>query len=226
ADREERETLFGAEFDHFRETIDWALAEALGGVRWADPKTINILGNAQLGLPFHLGHYFNRSVPAHLFAHTRGLVFTNMGQQWHTPLEGGNPACETNDARIDEIRPGIRADSLALVLSTERYLHAVLEHLGTQPSPPAVKWVKSGMFEKSEQVMSYIADVVALLMRLKGEHKLQTVYLYCGLPFSVVPLLAANLRYVVPNLVFMEYRSDLQDRGAAPGEMYVALPQA
>jgi hypothetical protein len=49
------------------------------------------------------------------------------------------------------------------------------------------------------------------------------VHLYCGLPFHVIPLLAANLLHVIDNVIFMEFRRDLQDTSAADEDMYVAL---
>jgi hypothetical protein len=224
-DRTDKETAHGPEWDQLWGAIDWALAEGLGSATWPEPKKIRILGSAQLGFPFFLGRYFSRNTSADLYGYGRDQkVFTNRGQPRHTQLGGGNPNCESSS--ITPIPAHTRLDTVALLLSAKTYVSPVLAFLEAHPNSPALVWVENGHFEESSQVMSYIADVVALLTRLRDQQGLNTVHLYCGLPFPMVPLLAANLLHVVPNVVFMEYRSDLQGKGAPPGEMYVALPQS
>jgi hypothetical protein len=225
--RRQHETLYGNNWDDLRLTIEWALSKALGGVKWTHPKNIRILGASQLGFPFILGQYFNRNTPANLYCQTtEGKFFNNRQQQRHASLEGGNPNCNTPHPKIKQIPKSTNIKSMSLLLlSGEKFVSDVCHYLKEQKvnSHPMV-WVKHDYFKSNKQIMSYISDIVALLKSLTSEHKeLSTIYLYCGLPFSVIPLLAANLLHVAGNIIFMEYRRDLQGKGAAAGEIYTPL---
>ncbi len=85
-------------------------------------------------------------------------------------------------------------------------------------------WIESNTFSDNSQVMEYIANVVALLLRIRDQHGVRMVNLFCGLPFHMVPLLAANLLHVVENVNFMEYRYDLKGTTSSFGEMYEMVP--
>ncbi len=222
--REQGETLCGANWDNFRDDMKNALGEALGGVRWATTKKIRIIGGAQLAAPYFLGSFFNRNSSADLFCYNiKEPPFTNQNQERATPLQGGNPYCETPLSKIEPVSPEAELDEIALILTMDRLVPPVLRHLKSQGNPPHPVWIKSKIFNKSEEVMDYIADVVALLDRLVAENGIRKVYLYSGLPFHATPLLAANMLNVVDDVVFMEYRRDLQGKGATPGEMYTPL---
>lgn len=224
--RSQHETLYGDDWNDQRIAIKWALAESLGGVRWPQPKNIRILGDSQLGFPFILGQYFNRSTKANLYCQsTKGKSFNNRKQQRHAPLEGGNPYCTTPHPDIKPIPKGAKVKTISLLLFSDGfYVSQVCHYLKEQTVDlHPMLWVKHDHFKYNKQVMSYISDIVALLKDLTRKFEGLTIYLYCGLPFSVIPLLAANLLLVAKNIIFMEYRRDLQGKGAAAGKMYAPL---
>lgn len=222
--REQVETLHAASWGAFRDDIKKALGDALGSVRWADAKNIRITGGAQLALPFFLGSFFNRNSSADLFCYNMdGSLFTNQNQERATPLQGGNPNCETPHKKIAPIPPETELDAIALILATARYVPWVLRHLETMENAPRPVWIESGIFADSKEVMNYIRDAVALLDRLCAENGVGKVYLYSGLPFNATPLLAANLLHVAPNIVFMEYRRDLVGKDAPAKDIYAPL---
>lgn len=225
------ETLYGDEWNALWHEMETSLDQAVGSLRGADPKEIRILGNAQLGFPFFLGLYFNRNTSAHIFCYNLdGQNFDNRDQIRHAPLKGGNAHCEVIDpeinSKITPIPSGSEQEAIYLLLVTKIYMRPAVDYLKANSFtfPQYGYWVKHDHFTSNDQVMNYVADIVALLMRLKNEHGVRTLYLFCSLPFHVVPLLAANLLHVMENIVFMEYRRDLQGKGAGTGEMYVPLP--
>jgi hypothetical protein len=156
-----------------------------------------------------------------------GDILTNAAQSRFSPLKGGNPICETRLPGIPPISRKLRADTISLLLckEDEKYIGDVLQHVSAcRPSPPAI-WVKhEDRISSSEQAMAYVADVVALLGRLYKENGVRKVRLYTSLPFHALPLLGANLkRYVMDEVVFMEYRSDLQGTNPKPRDTYSPL---
>lgn len=219
------ETLSGQMWNDIRITMKWALSRALDGVRWHTPKNIRLLGASQLGVPFLIGHYFNRNTSANLFCTNTvdSTVFNNSQQERTCPLTGGNAHCESSHPAINPIQSTTKLDSIALLLLSMVYVEAVNQYLAVQDNPPPLVWVKNDKFTNNQQVLQYIADIVALLTRFKSENGIRTVQLFCGLPFNVVSLLAANLLHVIENVVFMEYRRDLQGSNAGPGEIYVPI---
>ena len=223
--RSQDETLTGENWISLSKIMIHSIENALGSPRWASPKKIRLFGRAQLCLPFLLGQYFNRNTAAHLFCtNMDGTTFNNQHQFRHSPLEGGNPHCETPHERIEPIADYTETDHASLLLSTEYLVHSVTEYLTEHPDRFPLFWVESGRFNENSQVMVYIADVVALLLRLREKHGVKTIDLFCGLPFNVIPLLAADLLHVVDKINFMEYRRDLKGTAAGLGEMYVSLP--
>jgi len=222
--RSKSETLYGADWEAVRDNIRWALGEALTGTHWPQPKNIYLYGASQLGLAFLIGHHFDRNTSAFLYCTNRdGKVFNNCGQPRHAPLTGGNPYCETPHPDIQPIPKNARLSAISLLLSTDFYVGSVLAYLGTQTNSPPPVWIKHDCFSNDNQVMNHIANVVALLTRFRNDHGANTVYLYCSLPFNVVPLLAANLLHVMDTVIFMEYRYDLKGTQAPPQDMYVPL---
>lgn len=226
--RSQSETLYGHDWQELQSVLEWSFADSLGGVRWAQPKNIYILGASQLGIPFFTGRYFNRSTSAILHCQDKGgQFFTNLDQPREKPLEGGNPNCIANHPDIKPIPgdAGIKTISL-LLFSGEKYAADAYRYLKERTGdrqPPAV-WVRHDNFKEDTAVTSYISNIIALLMDLKRQHAgLSTVLLFCGLPFSVTPLLAAQLLHVVDNVVFMEYRKDLGEKGAAAQDIYVPI---
>jgi hypothetical protein len=224
--RTQGEVLSGDNWHSLLSDLRFGLSQSLGITQTPELRKIYIYGTAQLSLAYLLGHHFNRNTRTELYCHNsqNGSKFSNKGQARYTPLENGNPHCQTAHPDIPSIADAGRLNAVALLLSTERYISDVQDYLSTQPDAPPLVWVQSGQFNSSDDAMSYIADVVALLTRLKDQHRVRKVFLYCGLPFALVPLLAANLLNVMDNIVFMEYRRDLQGTDARPEDLYIPLP--
>lgn len=220
--RSDGETLHGEEWQVVCSTMQSALSTSLGDLAGADPRHIHIVGNAQLGFFFFLGrHLFNRTTSVRLFCHNAryGTIFNNEAQERRTPLTAGEARCESSTGKIIPITPMERLDTVALILvRLERYMLEVLDYMEAANMKFRPVWIKHENFDTNEQVMGYVADVIALLSRISMENKVRTVYLFCGLPDNVLPLLAANLVHVMDNVVFMEYRKALQ-----AGEKYTPL---
>jgi len=218
------ETQFGKKWLEILNSMHDSLADSLGSPRWTTQKKIRICGSSQLALPFFLGDYFNRNTSAVLYcSNIDQNIFSNNGQERCTILQGGNPNCEEKYNGLQEIQPDDKFDSISLFLGTQNYVSSVQEYVKSQLESERLVWVKSDRFNSSEQVMDYVADVVALLQRMKDENGLRTVHLFCGLPFHVVPLLSANLLHVITTIVFMEYRRDLQGTNPLIEDTYVPL---
>jgi len=225
--RSDHETLYGDEWRTLCSTMQSALSTALGNLAGPDPREIHIVGNAQLAFFFFLGfRLFNRSTSAHLFCHNAryGTIFNNKNQECRTPLTGGNPLCESTHKQIAPIIPEESLGAVALILvSQEKYLLDALDYMKARHMKARSIWIKHENFDSNDQVMSYVENVVALLLRIHIENGVRRVYLFCGLPDNVFPLLAANLGHVMDNVVFMEYRKDLQGKEASAEEMYTPL---
>ncbi|CAH1191524.1 hypothetical protein NTGBS_130031 [Candidatus Nitrotoga sp. BS] len=225
-ERRQDEVLYGDAWKKMWRDMECALGRSIGSMRWHDPKKIRILGNAQLGFAFFLGRYFNRSTAAHLYCYNhRGDIFNNKDQDRHAPLEGGNASCEANHPEVISAPSGHKLEAISLLLVSANYVQPIVDYLQANAStyPSNSYWVQHDLFSTNEQVMNYVADIVALLLRIKREHGVRTVYLFTTLPFHVLPLLGANLLHVMENIVFMEYRRDLQSKDSGVGEMYVPL---
>jgi len=90
--RSQRETIVGEQWEIFRQTIQDSLSSALGLLTG---KTIHILGNAQLGIPYFLGqHCFDRLnfVTLHCYHIGLGNDFSN--EEWMS-LYGGKASEES-----------------------------------------------------------------------------------------------------------------------------------
>lgn len=223
--RSQGETLFGEAWDETCQAMKAGLAEALGTPRWFDSKRLYILGNAQTGFFYILGRHFNRNTSARLYCTNPGQeTLSNESQPIGAPqLAGGNPHCETSHHDIAPMVPGSTHEVVSLLLAPEKYIAPVQQFRAAEHDCSPLKWVKSCWFSDSAQAIAYIADVVALLSRLRAEHSVRTVRLFNALPVSVVPLLAANLLNEVDNIVFMEYRRDLQEKNPPASDTYVPL---
>jgi hypothetical protein len=223
--RTHTETLHSQEWTALCEAIEEGLAKALGGPRWNNPKRIYVLGNAQSGLFYLIGRHFDRNTSARLYcSNANQPVLSNESQQpGAIQLEGGNSYCETIYPEAASLIAGTNYDTISLLLGTEKYLASVRQYLKARTDAAPLIWIKSGWFNNSTEAMAYISDVVALLTRVRRDHGVHTVRLFNTLPIHVAPLLAANLLHETDNLVFMEYRRDLQERNPPPGDTYVEL---
>ncbi|MBL8191786.1 MAG: toll/interleukin-1 receptor domain-containing protein [Acidobacteria bacterium] len=224
-DRGERSydvTVHGEELNQLLETIGRSLGEAFGTIR-IEPKDVYLCGEAQLALPFMIGKHFDRTTSATMYCFNSrdGNTFSNKVQDRLKLLANGNANCETPlPPEIPEIALGEQITDAALLLVKEAYVRDVLNYLNATSQPFRPIWVKGVEFSNSEQTMNYVADVVALLARLKRENGLNRVRMFIDLPFAVTPLLAANLLYAAPNIEIMEFRKDLLNKGAQPEELY------
>ncbi|MGD2088751.1 MAG: toll/interleukin-1 receptor domain-containing protein [Candidatus Aminicenantes bacterium] len=222
--RDPGETLHGQAWQETRDIMSGALATALGTLRGQSPRKIRLLGNSQLVFPFLTGWHCNRNTNVTLYCYNMdGSIFSNENQERFTPLQGGNPRCETKHKSISPISKGIELEAISLLLAPEIYVPPVLSFIKEMPIETPLKWVKSGRFKNSEEAMQYIANVVALLDKLRSEHRIRKIYLYLGLPFHMIPLLAANLLHVIETIVFMEYRRDLQGMNEPINQIYAPL---
>ncbi|MDH3349402.1 MAG: hypothetical protein OEM02_15050, partial [Desulfobulbaceae bacterium] len=198
------------------------LATALDGVCWRGKgKKIRIMGNSQLAIPFMLGQYFNRSTHAMLFcSNNDGTVFTNEEQDWYAPLTGGNADCLSTEDAVPALPKDWKSDSVCLLLGRGYLIPDVQEYLAQHPELPSLLWVENGTFNDNQEAMQYVADVVALLLKIKKDAGVRTVYLFCGLPFILLPILSANLHHVMNRVFFMEHGKDLQESSMSTRDMY------
>lgn len=213
-ERTRDQVLSGPAWADFQQTLRQALGRAIGSPR-SHPQNIVIQGDAQLALPFVLGDYFERNSMATLYGtHASGQTFTNSGQPREAPLNGGNPnVFKPHDRAPTEHRP-----HEALVLMSQSRLGAVVNYLKHHPElPQRPLWVEPPeRLEDSKQVMDLVRD---LCTSLQARGPIQRLYLFTQLPFHAQPLLAANLKHVVKETVFMEYQKTKPEP-----ESYVGLP--
>jgi len=228
------ETLTGVAWDEFCINIKNTLSEALGTQR-NQKRKVYLAGNGQLGLAYLIGKHFARNTETDLYCYGRGnQVFSNTDQPRESAMLGGNPYSATSHQKIPDLpnRDDLGAISLLLCKipetngqRDERFIDDPLRYIkaiATAPPPVLVK--HADLFNSSGQVMLYIANVVALLQRLRSENGVRSVQLYTSLPFHAIPLLASSLHpYVVDSIKFMEYRSDLREQGPAAEDTYVPL---
>lgn len=227
-DRSYSETLIGDDWNDFQNSIISTLETAIGTRKTDMNSKIYLLGESQLGIPFLIGKHFDRTSNVNLYCSDKsGNIFTNQGQERNTPLSGGNPFCYTQSDSIAYIEPGSEIDTISLLLfSNETYLNDVVLYLTQQTgdSHPPMQWVKNDSFVDSDQIMNYVKDVIELLKLMKSQYKkLKTIYLFSGLPFSVIPFLSANLTHVFNNIMFMEYRKDLSSQALSKDHLYAPL---
>lgn len=233
--REKETMVVGEAWEETRRTIKVVLAEALGNARGA--KKIHLAGQSQLGFPFLIGHHFDRSTNADLHCYNRprpnhdNRPFTNAGQPRESPLANGNADCETAHPDIPPLPANTTFETVSLLLCKygeqpldRKYLNDALAYLKANANVPPPIWVRhDSILTSSEHVMSYIADVVALLGKLRTNHGVKNIVLYTTLPFHALPLLAANLLFVVDSVVLMEYRRDLESQRPLAQDMYSPL---
>jgi hypothetical protein len=223
-DRSQNDVVTGSQRETITAKMRWSLEKSLGNATWPVPKKIRIIGHSQLALPFAIGHYFNRSTNADLFCHHHlGTVFTNKVQNRFAPLEGGNAQCASKHEDIDPIPDDFKGQTLALFLMREYLLPDALLHWKTRKNSIPGLWVVNREFKKSDEVMAYVKDVVALLQQHRQKHGFTEICLYTGLPFNVLPILAANLLHVVHKIEFMEFRKDMQENLTGKEELYTQL---
>lgn len=220
------ETLTGSAWEEFRDNIRTSLGEALGTLR-AGERKIHLAGLAQLGLAYMVGKHFARNTETELHCVGKNEVFFCTNRPGTSALSGGNSHCESFHVKIPPLpaEGDLETISLLLYKADDGMIIDTLRHIGDFGEAPATILVEhANVLTDSEQVMSYIADVVALLQRQRIERGVRKINLYTTLPFHAVPLLAANLHpYVAARVKFMEFRSDLREQSPSAIETYTQL---
>ncbi len=225
------ETLTGQEWIRFRRAIENSISLVMGAVN--QNKKITLLGHGQLGLAFLLGRCFDRTHRVTMYCRhpSEQTLFTNEGQDFRSPIEGGNPGCETTQENKPQekhlpakIKPGEIVKTIALYIGKEIYLPDVNEHNESFADKLPIVFLSTKDFKHSDEVMRLVQDTVALLQRFNRQNGTKAIRLYCGLPFNVITILSANLVHVVGNVEFMEYRRDLQGKNPKPQDSYTPLP--
>lgn len=218
------ETVIREEWYALTNDILSGLREAFKGVFWKDTKKIRLVGHSQLAIPFLIGTFFNRNSNANLYCYgSRGEIFTNNTINGALPLDGGNENCETPHSNINEIGENDKIEKVALILASESFVIDCIDHAESLGLRNKV-WKKNEYFQDSEEVINYVKDVIALITKLKNKNRLQSLYIYGSLPFAVLPILAASLHRLIPEIKFVEYRTDLVNTGiVAIEDKYTAL---
>ena len=202
-DRTPGDTLVGAELAGILDDLRNSLHRAIGQVRDRGLE-VHLLGDAQLSLAFAVGLIFDRRSGVTLRCHgSRGLSVSNAEYPRWRPLEGGNAQRVSEGAPLSPLPPGVH-HRVALFLGPEHYVGPVLDD-----SRVPLVWLPCGYFDGDDDVRRYLADVVALLERLRRDHGVRALDLYCALPSSVVPLLASQLSGLI-DITYWEFRRDIQ----------------
>ena len=218
----ESNTATAAQWQRIVRTMHDSLMTAIGTLR--AELHIHILGNAQLGLPYFLGCYFNRLSFVTLSCYHSGqnLIFSN--RDWKRTHGGKVPdvaEIEAPDAALAPL-PG----QTALLFVGFKYALKDAEDFSQAVSPSLpveMLLVGSGDLAASDDVLRLIQQVLTRLYRLRRQNVL-TIRLICALPFNVMPLLAASLVNVGVTVEYFEFRKDLKERGCLPSELYTELP--
>lgn len=222
-------TLTGEDWASWWSDVRWGLTElrhrAPGGL-----SALRLAGAAQLGLGWALGRALDRTSRVEITAFPRpqgpGSLVSNRGQDFVSPLQGGDPACYVVAPELGlPPLPSGTLDEVDLILAPEipRYLASVQAFRSCESAPPAVLWIRTGQIEDSASAMSLVRDVVAAVGALAGHRGTRHIRVFTALPFHVLPLISANLKHAVQRMTFMEYHRSAADLGAAPSELYVPL---
>lgn len=199
--RRPRETLCGSDWEGMVETMTRALSTAIGTVR-GHTRKVRVLGEAQTGLMWAVGRYFDRTTSAELYGYDRnGFEISNRGQPRHTPLIGGN--ADSAKLVLDTLSMLSSSQTqVALGVGSPRYTNAVQQAVPNLP----LFWIESGYIANSEQAMQLVADVVASVERFRDEYGARELVLFWTTANHVALLAAANLTsHVVSRIKFMEW---------------------
>lgn len=222
---EQKETLVADEWNQFAQTIKGALAQALGTFR--KKKNIYLSGQAQLGLAFLLGRLFDCSTEIQLYCADVRNQFSNEGWDRLMSLSGGDAHCEANGAADLPPIPQTPFSEILLLIGRSVLPERVKAYREAAMADKPVAWVRSPeRLESSELLQALIADVTALLRRLKKDYGCRKAYLILDLPFPAVPILAAHLHpYVLESLELLEFRGDtMSAKGSANSYAPLAMP--
>jgi len=196
--RQQGEVLTGKDWKDMVQTMISSLACSLGTMR-GDLRKVRVLGEAQTGLVWALGMYFNRTTDVDLYGYGRdNLPITNRGQVRLTPLEGGDPhrAELLNESNTNQLKVALG------VGSKEKYAQAV------KNAVPDISlfWIESGSISDSDQAMKLVADIVASVLYLRQVYNVNELVMFWTTANHVALLAAANLtKHVIHKIQYMEW---------------------
>lgn len=218
----ESNTATAAQWQRIAQTMRDSLMTSIGTLR--AELHIHILGNAQLGLPYFLGCYFNRLTFVTLSCYHSGLNLVFSNREWNR-LHGGKAPDVTEIEAPDAALAPLPEQTALLFVGFKYALKDVEDFsLAVSPSLPVeTLLVGSGDLAASDDVLRLIQQVLTRLYRLRRQNVL-TIRLICALPFNVMPLLAASLVNVGVTVEYFEFRKDSKERGCLPAELYTELP--
>lgn len=193
------DVIDGSIWKSFADTVCTALTVRHG-------QRVHLLGDSQLALPFRVGQHLDRTTGIHLTTwHRSGQRFAVDYSDHVSPLAGGNPYCTQPSPGCRELATGESCPHVALLLMPEHLVVDAAAHAATRPEPAVVVHTRS-RYDKIEQVLGLVADLTALLQRLKAEHETRQFSLYTGLPFHVLPIVAGFLRNTSTLVEMREFR--------------------
>lgn len=169
---------------------------------------IRIAGAGQPGVAVGIGRCFGRLTPAMITAFARPPGTDDYSNSDSiTPPATGEAGCNRlhPDLGVPEIPE--RAPVVDLLLVPEHYLGTIRDARALDRSAGAAVWVETGMVADSASLQGLIADVIALLERLKRERSTSHARIYTTLPFHALPILAAGLTYSEMRVTHMEERT-------------------
>jgi hypothetical protein len=193
--------LSGSDWENMVETMTRAISIALDAVH-GHTRKVRVLGQAQTGLMWAVGRYFDRTTSAELYGYDRdGFEISNKGQPRHTPLTGGN--ADSAKPVLDTLGTFSTSQvQVALGVGSPRYIQAVQQAVPNLP----LFWIESGYIANSEQAMQLVADTVASVERFRDEYGARELVLFWTTANHVALLAAANLTsHVIPRIKFMEW---------------------
>lgn len=197
--RQKLETLSIAEWNEITKCLEWTLATALGTVR-GDQRKVRVLGNAQSSLWWCVGQHFDRTTSVELYGYGRpGEIVTNKHQERCAPLAGGDP----RSAAL--ISGTLDATCAETAIGVGRKGSYVVDAQGFIPTSVPLLWLEVDIIEDTAQAMKLVADLVAVVQRVRQEFGVERVLLFWTTAAHVALLAAANLTpHVISRLNYME----------------------
>ena len=208
-------TLRGTDWSEVVNTMMQSLSFALGTVR-GETRSVRVLGSAQTGLMWAIGKHFDRTTSAALYGYGREeFAITNRNQVRHTSLPDGNFNAAVQIGE-QSVKVGSAHETVALGVGSQNKFGPIVQ--SAVPGIPLF-WIESGLIQDSEQAMSLVKDIVAVVERLRREYGTRELVLFWTTANHVALLAAANITsHVIPTVKYMEW-----DREASE---YVHLPMS
>lgn len=195
-ERSEAEVLDPIEWIGVRDAMAEAIADALGTrVR----REVYVTGNAQLALAWLVGQHVDRSSGAKLVVHNsrfeQTLLIDFNDERYLLPLPRLDPA---EVSWHEGVAPSSSAGAVSLYLGAPAYAKAVLSHRESSGDTTPLAMRETGIIKTPD-------DVIVLARWIATAAAQRPITLYTGLPFHVLPLLAALLKHEVGPVTVMEW---------------------